>query len=75
MTEAKHTTDHWGFGRRDGADGIALGPEKPCQRQLRLLDTPAGSLLITIGAHEDEWDEFLLVAEEILAGISFPDLE
>ena len=39
-----------------------------------ILETPAGSLLITVGAHTEEWDEFLPVAEEILAGISFPDL-
>ena len=40
-----------------------------------ILDTPAGSLLITIGADAEEWDDFLPVAEEILAGISFPDLD
>jgi hypothetical protein len=40
-----------------------------------LLETPAGTLLITIIATEDEWDEFLPVAEQILDGISFPDLE
>jgi len=39
------------------------------------LDTPSGSLLITIGADVEEWDAFLPVAEEILAGISFPDLD
>jgi hypothetical protein len=39
-----------------------------------ILETPAGSILITIGADAEEWDEFLPVAEEILAGISFPDL-
>jgi hypothetical protein len=30
--------------------------------------------LITIGADAEKWDDFLPVAEEILAGISFPDL-
>ena len=40
-----------------------------------ILETPGGSLLITIGADAEEWDEFLPVAEEILAGISFPDME
>ena len=39
-----------------------------------IVDTPAGTLLITIGADAEEWDDFLPVAEEILAGISFPDL-
>ncbi len=39
-----------------------------------ILETPAGSLLITVGAHTEEWEEFLPVAEDILAGISFPDL-
>ena len=40
-----------------------------------ILDTPAGTLLITINAPAEEWDEFLPIAEEILAGISFPDLK
>ena len=40
-----------------------------------ILDTPAGTMLITIGADAEEWDEFLPVADEILAGISFPDLD
>ena len=39
-----------------------------------IVDTPAGTLLITIGADAEKWDDFLPVAEEILAGISFPDL-
>ena len=37
-------------------------------------DDLAGTLLITIHAIPEEWDEFLPVAEEILSGISFPDL-
>ena len=40
-----------------------------------ILDTPAGTLLITIDADAEEWVDFLPVAEEILAGISFPDME
>ncbi len=40
-----------------------------------ILDTPAGSLLITVGADAEEWDEFLPVGEEVLAGISFPDID
>jgi hypothetical protein len=40
-----------------------------------VLETPAGSLLVTIGADADEWEDFLPVAEEILAGISFPDFD
>jgi len=40
-----------------------------------ILDTPAGTLLITIQAPAEEWDDFLPIAEEILAGISFPDME
>jgi len=40
-----------------------------------ILETPAGTLLITINAPTNEWDEFLPIAEEILAGISFPDLD
>ena len=39
-----------------------------------LLDTPEGTLLITINSSADDWEMFLPVAEEILAGISFPDL-
>jgi len=31
-------------------------------------------MLVTITAPAEEWDEFLPIAEEILAGISFPDL-
>ncbi len=40
-----------------------------------IVETPAGSMLITISAHIDEFDDFLPSAEEILAGISFPDLD
>lgn len=40
-----------------------------------IVETPPGTLLITIQATAEEWDEFLPVAEEILDGISFPDLE
>lgn len=43
--------------------------------RLIILETPAGSLLITIGADAEEWDEFLPITEQILAGISFPDME
>jgi len=39
-----------------------------------ILETPAGTLLITIQATTEEWDEFLPIAEEIISGISFPDL-
>ena len=39
-----------------------------------ILETPAGTLLITIQATTAEWDEFLPIAEEIISGISFPDL-
>ena len=48
---------------------------QPGPLDIILLETPAGTLLITIIAPEDEWDEFLSVAEQILDGISFPDLE
>jgi len=34
-----------------------------------ILETPTGSLLITVGADADEWDEFRAVAEKILAAI------
>ena len=40
-----------------------------------IVDTPAGSLIVIIAANNDVWDEFLPAAEEILAGISFPDLD
>ena len=40
-----------------------------------VVDTSAGSLIVIIAANSDVWDEFLAVAEEILAGISFPDME
>jgi len=39
-----------------------------------ILETPAGTLLITIQATTEEWEEFLPIAEEIISGISFPDL-
>ena len=39
-----------------------------------IVETPAGSMLVTISAATDGFDDFLPVAEEILAGISFPDL-
>jgi hypothetical protein len=49
---------------------------EPRQRvRLIIVETPAGSLLITVQAAAEEWDDFLPIAEEILAGISFPDLE
>ena len=49
---------------------------EPDQRlRLIVVDTTAGSLLITVQADTEEWDDFLPVAEEILAGISFPDLD
>ena len=48
---------------------------EPGQRlRLIIVDTTAGSLLITVQVDAEEWDDFLPVAEEILAGISFPDL-
>ena len=37
--------------------------------RLIVVETPAGSLLITIGADPDDWDDFIPVAEEILAGV------
>ena len=40
-----------------------------------VLDTPAGTLLVTVDPPGEDFEEFLLVAEEILAGISFPDLD
>ena len=39
-----------------------------------IVETPAGSMIITIAAAIDEFDDFLPTAKEILAGISFPDL-
>ena len=48
---------------------------EPGQRiRLIIVSSPAGSLVITVQAAGDDWDAFLPVAEEILAGISFPDL-
>lgn len=44
------------------------------QMRLTVVNTPVGSLLVTVSADAEEWEEFLPVAEEILAGISFPDL-
>ncbi len=40
-----------------------------------VLDTPAGTLLVTVDPPGEDFEEFLPVAEEILAGISFPDLD
>jgi len=39
------------------------------------VDTPAGTVMITINAMPDDWEDFLPVADEILAGISFPGLD
>ena len=40
-----------------------------------VVETAAGTLFITVTAPQDEWDDFYPIAEEILAGISFPDLD
>ena len=40
-----------------------------------VLDTSAGTLLVTVDPPGEDFEGFLPVAEEILAGISFPDLE
>jgi len=40
-----------------------------------VLDTPAGTLIVTVDPPGEDFEEFLPVAEEILAGISFPDLD
>ena len=48
--------------------------EPPQMIRFIILDTPAGTLLITTQAAPEEWEDFLPIAEEILAGISFPDL-
>ena len=61
--------------RRGLGSSGAFWLEPGSQMRFIILDTPAGSILITIQAPAEEWDDFLLVAEEILAGISFPDLE
>ncbi len=47
------------------------------RQQIRLIivTSPAGSLVITVQAAAEEWDEFLPIAQEILAAISFPDLD
>jgi len=42
--------------------------------RLIILETQAGTIVIIAEATEEEWGEFLPVAEEILGGISFPDL-
>ena len=40
-----------------------------------VVETAAGTLFITVTAPHDEWDDFYPIAEEILDGISFPDLD
>jgi len=40
-----------------------------------VLDTSAGTLLVTVDPPGEDFEGFLPVAEEILAGISFPDLD
>ncbi len=42
--------------------------------ELGRFDASAGSRLVTVVAPDDEWDEFFPDAEEILVGISSPDL-
>ncbi len=48
---------------------LEIGPMR-----IVVLDTPAGTLLVTIIPPGEDFNDFLPVAEEILAGISFPDL-
>lgn len=40
-----------------------------------LLDTPAGTMLITIHPPADEAEAFFAAAQRLLDGLSFPDLE
>ena len=75
--EAAMELRDWLWTRVQGGGGdlyrqwiVAPGP-----LDMIILETSAGTLLITITAPAEEWDEFLPVAEEILAGISFPDLD
>ena len=57
-----------------GGDIYRVWQIQPGPVDFIILETPAGTLLITINADAELWDDFLPVAEEILSGISFPDL-
>ena len=65
----------WGTLSPSGSDLIRDWPVQVGPLEIIILTTPAGTLFITIAAPAEEWDEFLPLAEEILAGISFPDFE
>ena len=49
---------------------IEIGPMR-----VILLDTPAGTVLITIDPPADEAEAFFATAQHLLDGLSFPDLE
>ncbi len=49
---------------------LEIGPMR-----IVVLDTPAGTLLATIDPPGEDFEAFFPIAEEILAGISFPDLD
>jgi hypothetical protein len=59
-------------GGRATAGGWFLGSH--ALGRLIILDTPAGSIVIIAEATKEDWDDFLPIAEAIIAGISFPDL-
>ena len=49
---------------------LEIGPMR-----IVVLDTPTGTLLVTIDPPGEDFEDFFPIAEEILAGISFPDLD
>jgi hypothetical protein len=59
----------------DGGQLDSWNLEPRQQIRLIIVTSPAGSLVITVQAAAEEWDEFLPIAQEILAAISFPDLD
>ena len=73
-TSVNNRTSLWITLNLAGSDLIRDWPVQQGPLDIIIFETPAGTLFITIAAPADEWDDFLTVAEEILAGISFPDL-
>ena len=72
--EVVRPTFLWGTLGPSGSDLIRDWPVQVGPLEIIIVRTSAGTLFITIAAPAEEWDEFLPVADEILAGISFPDL-
>ena len=73
--EVTRSTYLWGaINPLSGNDLVRDWPVQVGPLEIIIVATPTGTLFITIAASAEEWDDFLPTAEEILSGISFPDL-